>query len=258
MSTTATPVLARSHGVRATIPRSTRSAPSAGCSASPWTTREPSGTRSSLPCPEFATRCRTTNTRASCWSTRAVPAAPGSSTRSSAPSCPAAAGEAYDWIGFDPRGVGLERPGAELRFPTTSAGPRPPYDPITPRSSSAWLTQDRWHYAAGLRSDGGTLLDHVKTTDNVKDMNSIRQALGEEPDQLLRLLLRHLPRPGLRHACTRRPGSSDGARLQRRPSAGVVRREPRPGLRVRDGRSSSFFDWVARHDDAVPPRDHER
>ena len=37
-------------------------------------------------------------------------------------------------------------------------------------------------------------------------MDSIRKALGAEADQLLRLLVRHLPRPGLRHPASRRTG----------------------------------------------------
>ena len=45
---------------------------------------------------------------------------------------PGDAGATYDWIGFDPRGVGASVPALSCD-PDYSAGPRPPYDPATLR-----------------------------------------------------------------------------------------------------------------------------
>ena len=50
-------------------------------------------------------------------------------------------------------------------------------------------------------------------------------------DQLLRVLLRHLSRPGLRDAVPR-PGAPDGARLHRGPDRRLVPGQHRPGLRL--------------------------
>ena len=70
--------------------------------------------------------------------------------------------------------------------------------PTTQALETYWLTMTglRRRPAAQARP---ALLQHLKTIDSAKDMESIRHALGAAADQLLRLLLRHLPRPGLRH-----------------------------------------------------------
>jgi pimeloyl-ACP methyl ester carboxylesterase len=90
---------------------------------------------------------------------------------------PGGVGGAYDWIGFDPRGVGESVPSLHCQ-PTYSAGPRPPYDPATRFIEAAWLDKVE-AYAADCGRAGGRLLDHLKTIDNVRDMNAIRWALGE-------------------------------------------------------------------------------
>jgi len=89
---------------------------------------------------------------------------------------PNGAGEAYDWIGFDPRGVGASLPSLHCN-PTYSAGPRPPYDPATRFIEAVWLSRVTT-YADDCDRAGGRLLDHVKTIDSVRDMNAIRVALG--------------------------------------------------------------------------------
>jgi len=47
---------------------------------------------------------------------------------------PRGAGGAYDWIGFDPRGVGSSRPSLSC-VPGYFLGPRPPYTPTSARPS---------------------------------------------------------------------------------------------------------------------------
>jgi pimeloyl-ACP methyl ester carboxylesterase len=86
-------------------------------------------------------------------------------------------GAAYDWIGFDPRGVGSSIPALSCD-PVYMAGPRPPYDPIAPWVEPTWIWKSAT-YARACGQAGGQLLSHVKTTDNAADMDAIRQALGE-------------------------------------------------------------------------------
>jgi pimeloyl-ACP methyl ester carboxylesterase len=91
---------------------------------------------------------------------------------------PKGAGAAYDWIGFDPRGVGASQPALScdnkyLRYP------RPQYVPSRPAIEKAWLSRAKG-YAAACAGKGGGLLRHLRTTDTVRDMESLRAALGAE------------------------------------------------------------------------------
>ena len=91
---------------------------------------------------------------------------------------PGGAGQAYDWIGFDPRGVGASKPA--LTCDSKYAGyDRPAYVPSTAAIEKAWLARAAG-YAAACDKAGGALLDHLKTTDTVQDMESLRLALGEK------------------------------------------------------------------------------
>jgi pimeloyl-ACP methyl ester carboxylesterase len=91
---------------------------------------------------------------------------------------PGGVGSEYDWIGFDPRGVGSSQP--SLTCDGDIAGyNRPDYVPTTKALERTWLAKDR-DYAEACATAGGDLLDHVKTTDNVEDMESIRKALGAD------------------------------------------------------------------------------
>jgi pimeloyl-ACP methyl ester carboxylesterase len=90
---------------------------------------------------------------------------------------PNGAGEFYDWIGFDPRGVGSSQP--TLACDGTYSGyDRPFYVPVTKSLERTWLKRSRG-YAKACDTAGGALLDHVRTTDTIADMESIRKALGE-------------------------------------------------------------------------------
>ncbi|MFD0490620.1 TAP-like protein [Saccharopolyspora erythraea NRRL 2338] len=93
------------------------------------------------------------------------------------PSVPKDAGRAYDWIGFDPRGVGSSVPALSCD-PNHFSYNRPDYVPVTPELEKQWLDKSEGYArACGAR---GKLLEHVKTTDSVQDMESIRKALGAE------------------------------------------------------------------------------
>ena len=83
---------------------------------------------------------------------------------------------AYDWIGFDPRGVGASTPSLHC-IPDVALGPRPDYDiGLTPSALQPWLQRSE-DYADACAANGGDLLGHLKTTDNVRDMDAIRAAL---------------------------------------------------------------------------------
>ncbi|MEU7903965.1 alpha/beta hydrolase [Actinoplanes sp. NPDC049118] len=91
---------------------------------------------------------------------------------------PKKAGAAYDWIGFDPRGVGSSQP--KLSCDSTYQGyNRPAYVPSTRALEQAWLARAR-KYAAACAKNGGALLDHLRTVDTVRDIESLRTALGAE------------------------------------------------------------------------------
>ncbi|WP_110081521.1 alpha/beta hydrolase [Actinokineospora spheciospongiae] len=91
---------------------------------------------------------------------------------------PNGAGLSYDWIGFDPRGVGSSEPALTCDGNYFSYN-RPFYVPVTPELEQTWLDRSRG-YAAACGAAGGDLLDHVKTTDTVHDVDALRKALGQE------------------------------------------------------------------------------
>ena len=90
---------------------------------------------------------------------------------------PNGAGDFYDWIGWDPRGVGSSVPSLHCD-PNYFQGPRPNYTPSTPALTAFWLNKSK-NYAEACGADGGALLDHVTTVDSAKDMESIRKAMGQ-------------------------------------------------------------------------------
>jgi pimeloyl-ACP methyl ester carboxylesterase len=87
----------------------------------------------------------------------------------------------YDWIGFDPRGVGSSIP--SLSCDPNYLGPdRPNYIPFTRQLLDTWLSRSQG-YAQDCASQGplqSALLDNLTTVDSAKDMDSIRQALGQQ------------------------------------------------------------------------------
>jgi pimeloyl-ACP methyl ester carboxylesterase len=88
------------------------------------------------------------------------------------------AGDAYDWIGFDPRGVGSSEPSLSCD-PRYFKGNRPPYVPTTDQIETAWLQRSE-AYANACEDDAAALLPHMTTVDSARDMDSIRVALGAD------------------------------------------------------------------------------
>lgn len=91
---------------------------------------------------------------------------------------PDEAGSAYDWIGFDPRGVGSSKPALACDGKYTTYD-RPKYVPATAKGEKIWLKRTK-AYADKCAKAGGALLDNVKTVDNVRDMDVLRKALGQK------------------------------------------------------------------------------
>lgn len=154
-------------------------------------------------------------------------------------------GAAYDWIGFDPRGVGSSKPALSCDG-SYFAYDRPEYVPATTADEKAWLKRAAG-YAQDCATDGGDLLDHVKTTDTVQDMDVLRKALGEE--QISYYGFSYGTYLGQVYA-TMYPG-----RVNRMVLDGVV--DPR-GVWYDanldqdvafDTSMDAFFDWVATYDD---------
>lgn len=85
-------------------------------------------------------------------------------------------GDAYDWIGFDPRGVGSSEPSLSC-IPNYFHGDRPQYIPTTEAIEAKWLARSQ-RYADACQENAPDLLPHMKTIDAVRDMDLIRQALG--------------------------------------------------------------------------------
>src|SRR5262249_24938440 len=89
---------------------------------------------------------------------------------------PNGAADAYDWIGFDPRGRGSSAP-PPSGDPDYFGPNRPDYVATTPDLVNAWLTRTA-AYAAACRADNVALLQHMSTIDVARDVDSIRAALG--------------------------------------------------------------------------------
>jgi pimeloyl-ACP methyl ester carboxylesterase len=89
-----------------------------------------------------------------------------------------AAAADYDWIGFDPRGVGSSLPALSCE-PNYFSGDRESYDPTTQSILSYWLDRTKAYDRAceDKSAAQSALLDNMTTIDSARDMNSIRQAL---------------------------------------------------------------------------------
>jgi pimeloyl-ACP methyl ester carboxylesterase len=91
---------------------------------------------------------------------------------------PDPAGDPYDWIGFDPRGVGSSEPAISCK-PNYFRGPRPPYVPKNEEIESQWLARSE-RYANACEEHAAELLPHMTTINAARDIDSIRVALGME------------------------------------------------------------------------------
>jgi pimeloyl-ACP methyl ester carboxylesterase len=90
-----------------------------------------------------------------------------------------AAANDYDWIGFDPRGVGSSLPALSCE-PNYFSGDRESYNPTTTSILNYWLSRSAGYDKACATTSAAqsALLDNMTTIDSARDMNSIRQALA--------------------------------------------------------------------------------
>jgi pimeloyl-ACP methyl ester carboxylesterase len=93
---------------------------------------------------------------------------------------PSGAGAGYDWIGFDPRGIGSSKPELLCNPNFYDGTPRPNYRPGDKATLASWLKRTRAYTADCRKNDKIGLLAHDKTTDSVADMESIRKAFGQK------------------------------------------------------------------------------
>jgi pimeloyl-ACP methyl ester carboxylesterase len=84
----------------------------------------------------------------------------------------------YDIVGFDPRGVGASDPVHCLPGPKLDLFLTLDNMPDTPAQISA-LESGAATFAAGCRSESGTLLEHVGTRDVVRDLDVLRAVVGD-------------------------------------------------------------------------------
>jgi pimeloyl-ACP methyl ester carboxylesterase len=84
--------------------------------------------------------------------------------------------QAYDVIGFDPRGVAASQPSLSCD-PDYFLPVRRDYVPRSVADENAWR-QKAAGFAKACGAKYGSLLDHMKTLDAVHDMDAIRAALG--------------------------------------------------------------------------------
>jgi pimeloyl-ACP methyl ester carboxylesterase len=85
----------------------------------------------------------------------------------------------YDWIGFDPRGVGSSKP-AITCIPSYFHPDRPYYVPVSRWLLGYWRSSSK-SYASACATHSALqrkLLRHMTTRDAARDMNRIREALG--------------------------------------------------------------------------------
>ncbi|GGK83905.1 peptidase [Sphaerisporangium melleum] len=109
------------------------------------------------------------------------PGAPGVNlARYVAAALPKDVAERYDIIGFDPRGVGASEPAMHcVDHKKHFAAPRLDEVPANDAAEDALLARAR-QYAAACGARWSWLLPHMNTENSARDMDAIRQALGEE------------------------------------------------------------------------------
>jgi pimeloyl-ACP methyl ester carboxylesterase len=92
-----------------------------------------------------------------------------------------AAAADYDWIGFDPRGVGSSKPAISC-IPGYFGPDRPSYIPRTSRLLDYWLVASQSYAQAcdGVSPLHSALLRNMTTRDVAMDTDRIRQALGQQ------------------------------------------------------------------------------
>lgn len=88
-------------------------------------------------------------------------------------------GHQYDWIGFDPRGVGDSSPALHCNSHYFGVD-RPSFVPRTKRLMRFWVRKTERYAGQCGASAARRLLPHMSTLDTVRDMEAMRQALAAQ------------------------------------------------------------------------------
>ena len=92
------------------------------------------------------------------------------------PAVPHNVGFQYDWVSFDPRGVGASKPALHCENNYFNP-PRKDYTPTTAKILKYWEHRSK-KYAAACERKQPALLNNITTEDSARDMDAIRAALG--------------------------------------------------------------------------------
>ena len=91
---------------------------------------------------------------------------------------PAQVSARFDIVGVDPRGTGASAPALCRKPGPFPRYPRTPF-PVTPHQVREKLRFDQWLRSA-CRTGGAPVVDHLSTADTARDLDLIRQAVGDE------------------------------------------------------------------------------
>lgn len=90
---------------------------------------------------------------------------------------PSSIGDAYDWIGFDPRGVGQSQPSLSCDS-KYAAAPRPDYVAQNSNENKYWIEHAK-KYAANCMKNHRNIIPFIGSRHVARDMDKIRIAFGE-------------------------------------------------------------------------------
>ena len=85
----------------------------------------------------------------------------------------------FDLVGFDPRGIGASTPLRCFATPEEALATLPPFRfPVTADEEHLWVQADRT-FARACARRGGPVIDHMATADVARDLDLLRQAVGD-------------------------------------------------------------------------------